>query len=195
MIPCTKVNTLSQTCRLLSKAAKSSFRITLIRANAAKFEYSNGIFLKRQRRGPHRDGTHLCWCSLRLRRAAALIMHDADRDTDRGRQGDPAVTVDWRGRDEATLRPSLPPAHPLKKPPPHPSLSSPGRGSGRKSTPNQRHELAGKVGVRRARAVPSPLYISAGDLRTGSASLYLHVVIKYCLSAQLLPEAKGKSRR
>lgn len=50
-------------------------------------------------------------------RAAALIMHDADRDTDSlsdwGGQGDPAVTVDWRGRDEATLRPSLPP---LKKP-------------------------------------------------------------------------------
>lgn len=72
-------------------------------------------------------------------RVGALIMHDTDRDTDSlsdwGGQGDPAVTVDWRGRDEATLRPSLPP---LKKTPPHPPLRSPGRGSGSKSTPNQR---------------------------------------------------------
>lgn len=40
-------------------------------------------------------------------------MHGTDRDTDSlsdwGGQGDPAVTVDWRQRDEATLRPSLPP--------------------------------------------------------------------------------------
>ena len=47
---------------------------------------------------------------------AALIMHDTDRDMDSlsdwGGQGDPAVTVDWRGRDEATLRPNLPPPSP-----------------------------------------------------------------------------------
>lgn len=34
-------------------------------------------------------------------RVGALIMHDTDRDTDSlsdwGGQGDPAVTVDWRG--------------------------------------------------------------------------------------------------
>lgn len=83
-------------------------------------------------------------------RVGALIMHDTDRDTDSlsdwAGQGDPAVTVDWRGRDEATLRPSLPPTPPPKTSPtsslspplPCAPLRSPGRGSGSKSTPNQR---------------------------------------------------------
>lgn len=54
-------------------------------------------------------------------------MHGTDRDTDSlsdwGGQGDPAVTVDWRRRDEATLRPSLPPLqknHLLTSSPPLP---------------------------------------------------------------------------
>lgn len=42
-------------------------------------------------------------------------------------------------------------------------------------------------------AVSSPLFIPTGDPRTGSASLFLYTVIKYRLSAQPLPEAKGKS--
>lgn len=54
-------------------------------------------------------------------RVGALIMHDTARDTDSlsdwDGQGDPVVTVDWRGRDEASLRPGLPPQK--KKPPPH----------------------------------------------------------------------------
>lgn len=38
-----------------------------------------------------------------------------------------------------------------------------------------------------------PLFVSVGDLWTCFASLFLYVMIKYCLSAQLIPEAKGKS--
>lgn len=43
------------------------------------------------------------------------------------------------------------------------------------------------------RAVSSSLFISIGDLWTCFASLFLYVMIKYCLSAQLIPKAKGKS--
>lgn len=42
-------------------------------------------------------------------------------------------------------------------------------------------------------AVSSPLFISTGAPPTGAASLFLYIVIKYRLSAQPLPEAKGKS--
>lgn len=203
-MPCTKVNTLSQTCGLLSKAPKSSFSVALIRVNAAKFEYSNWIFFvvtKTRAAWGWRAPVFVLSEALACRpglRVGALIMHDTDRDTDSlsdwGGQGDPAVSVDWRGRDEATLRLSLPPPPTQKKkkktPPPHPPLAPQGEalGASRPRTSAASWERGG-----REWAVSSPLFISAGDPRTGSASLFPYIVIKHGLSAQLLPEAKGKS--
>lgn len=100
-------------------------------------------------------------------------------------QGDPAVIVDYWVRDGATPQPSLAPPHNhLRTLPPN----SPGLGSGSKSTPDQRCQPGGNE-----RAVSSFLFISVGDLWTCFASLFLYVMIKYCLSAQLIPKAKRKS--
>lgn len=115
-------------------------------------------------------------------------MHATDHDTgslsDWCAQGDPVVTVDYRVRDGVTPQPSLAPP----QPPPHPPPNSPGLGSGSKSTPDQHCQPGGNE-----RAVSSSLFISIGDLWTCFASLFLYVMIKYCLSAQLIPKAKGKS--
>lgn len=67
--------------------------------------------------------------------------------------------------------------------PPHPS--SPGLGS--KSTPDQQCQPGGNENV------SSLLFIAITDLWTCFASLLLYVMIKYCLSAQWIPKAKGKS--
>lgn len=48
----------------------------------------------------------------------------------------------------------------------------------------------GRGGVQ---AVSSSLFVSVGDLWTCFASLFLYVMIKYCLCAPLIPKAKGKS--
>lgn len=98
-------------------------------------------------------------------------------------QGDPAVTVDCWVRDGVTLKPSLAPP----QQPPSPSESH-GQSSVNKSTPDQQCQPGGKQ-----RAVSSSLFISVGDLWTCLASLFLYVMIKYCVSAQLIPKAKGKS--
>lgn len=63
-----------------------------------------------------------------------------------------------------------------------------GQSSVNKSTPYQHCQPGGKQ-----RAVSSSLLISVGDLWTCLAFLFLYVTIKYCLSAQLIPKAKGKS--
>ena len=89
-------------------------------------------------------------------------------------------TIVW---DRVTLQPSLAPPPPLILPP-----DSPGLSSGSKSTPDQHCQPGGKE-----RVVSSSLFISIGDLWTCFASLFLYVMIKYCLSAQLIPKAKGKS--
>lgn len=93
------------------------------------------------------------------------------------------MTVDLRGRDEAgpsgpVYHPPTPttttssPSHPLPSPP----LCSPGPDSGSKSTPNQSYEPGVVVVVvsrgGRERAVSSPLFISAGDVRTGSVPVF-----------------------
>lgn len=118
----------------------------------------------------------------------APVVHIADHDTgslsDWCAQGDLAVTVDYRVRDGVTPQSSLAPL----QLPPHPPPNSPGLGSGSKSIPDQRCQPGGSE-----RAVSSSLFISIGDLWTCFASLFLYVMIKYCLSAQLIPKAKGKS--
>lgn len=120
--------------------------------------------------------------------AEALLVHATDHDmgslSEWVAQGEPAVTVDYWVRDGATPQPSLAPP----KPPPHPPLNSPGLSSGSKCTPDQHCRPGGNE-----RAVSSSLFISIGDLWTCFASLFLYVMIKYCLSAQLIPKAKGKS--
>lgn len=92
-------------------------------------------------------------------------------------QGDPAVNVDYRVSDGVTPQPSLAPP----QPPPHPPTNSPGLGSASKSTSDL------------DAAVSSSLFVSVGDLWTCFASLFLYVMIKYCLCAPLIPKAKGKS--
>lgn len=107
-----------------------------------------------------------------------FIMHATDHDmgslSDWCAQGDPAVTVDYGVRDGV-----IPP------PPPLPSPNSPGLGS--KSTPDQQCQPGGNENV------SSLLFIAITDLWTCFASLLLYVMIKYCLSAQWIPKAKGKS--
>lgn len=107
--------------------------------------------------------------------------HNMGSPSDSCAQGDPAVTVDWWVRDGVTPRPSLaPPQLPSHSPPMSPGQS--------KSTPDQHDQPGGKE-----RAVSSSLFISVWDLWSCFASLFLYVMIKYCLSAQLIPKAKGKS--
>lgn len=100
---------------------------------------------------------------------------------------------DYRVRDGVT-----PPAQCLAPPPPHNHLlpSTP------LEVPWARHWEQvkpipaggrGGGGGGNERAVSSSLCVSIGDLWTCFASLYLYVMIKYRLSAQLIPEAKGKS--
>lgn len=109
-------------------------------------------------------------------------MHTADSVSEWCAQGDPGVTVDCWVRDGVTPKPSLaPPQPPLPR-------ESHGQSSVNKSTPDQHCQPGGKQ-----RAVSSSLLISVGDLWTCLAFLFLYVMIKYCLSAQLIPKAKGKS--
>lgn len=119
--------------------------------------------------------------------AIDLIMYSRDHDmaalSDCCFQGDPAVTglsgERWNNpRAQSSTR----------IPPPHPPNNSLGSGSGSKSTPDQRCQPRGNKW-----AVSSSLFMSIGDLPTCFASLLLYVMIKYCLSAQLIPKAKGKS--
>lgn len=111
--------------------------------------------------------------------------YDTGRLSERCAQGDPAVTP--RGE-----RWSNPPAQLSLATPPtatsSPSQTPLGWTLGGKSTPDQHCQPGGN-----RRAVSSPPFICTGDLWTCFASLFLYVMIKYCLSAQLIPEAKGKS--
>lgn len=96
-------------------------------------------------------------------------------------QGDPAVNVDYRVSDGVTPQPSLAPP----QPPPHPPHQLPWAGFC-----EQVNLRLGRGGVQ---AVSSSLFVSVGDLWTCFASLFLYVMIKYCLCAPLIPKAKGKS--
>lgn len=117
--------------------------------------------------------------------AVALVMHVTDHDM--------GSLSDWRrlSGDCGLLgeRGSNPPAQSCTpKTTSHLPLISLGLRSGSKSTPDQHCRPGGNE-----RAVSSSLFISSRDLWTCFASLFLYVMIKYCVSAQLIPKAKGKS--
>lgn len=119
--------------------------------------------------------------------AVGLISHATDGDmcslSDWCAQGDPAVTVDYRVRDGVTPWPSLAPPNHILALPQLPRAGLWDQVNPRPALPPGGYE----------RPVSSSLFISIGDLWTCFASLFLYVMIKYCLSAQLIPKAKGKS--
>lgn len=104
------------------------------------------------------------------------VIHATDHDmgslSDWYAQGDPALTTHYEVRDGATS-------------PPPPSQTPLGQALGvRDQTSNAR---------RGNERVSSLLLISTEDLWTCFGPLFLSVIIKYCLSAQQIPKAKGKS--
>lgn len=146
-MPCTKVNTLSQTGGLLSKAPKSSFSITLIRVNAAKFEYSDWIFLPWQRRELHEGWRApvlvLCEALARWPGCVWELLSCTTQIVTRTvcLTGVVKETQRWLWTGGGEMKQAWGPVYHHHHPPPpqnHPPLRSPGRGSGSKSTPNQR---------------------------------------------------------